>query len=201
VIVPLLGWLGTHGSRHWLVANLVAACGIFALHALAQLDVVFRHERRLSTLDAVLMHLNGYALVGGSSRDRERRPRECSLGRGGDRGGARALRGSCGGGSRPRATRWPSASARRRLRSRWLDGLAHRGAGRGGGLVIWLRLTLATGWYRIAGAGLLLSAILRYGSLSLPVKPAVFTLFGDEAFAMGAAIAAVFLAVAWLYRR
>ena len=67
--------------------------------------------------------------------------------------------------------------------------------------MIWLRLTLATGWYRIAGAGLLLSAILRYGSLSLPVKPAVFTLFGDEAFAMGAAIAAVFLAVAWLYRR
>jgi uncharacterized membrane protein len=29
----------------------------------------------------------------------------------------------------------------------------------------------------------------------------VFTLFGDEAFAMGAAIAAVLLAVAWCYRR
>src|SRR4029079_7802615 len=70
-----------------------------------------------------------------------------------------------------------------------------------GGRVIWLGLTLATGWYRIAGAALLLSAILRYGSLSLPVKPAVFTLFGDEAFAMGASIAAIFLPVSWLYRR
>jgi uncharacterized membrane protein len=205
VMVPLLGWLGTHGSRHWLVANLVATCGIFALHALAQLDVVFRHERRLSKLDAVLMHLNGYALVAGIYLAIENvalanAPWAAAaiaavhaglawILRQVDRAAAlHALAVGIGA---------ATIAVALRLDGPWLTAaLAVEG-----GLVIWLGLTLATGWYRIAGAGLLLSAILRYGSLSLPVKPAVFTLFGDEAFAMGATIAAVFLAVAWIYRR
>jgi uncharacterized membrane protein len=200
VIVPLLGWLGTHGSQHWL-----AACGIFALHALAQLDVVFRHERRLSTLDAALMHLNGYALVGGIYLAIEnvalaRAPWAAAavaavhaglawIFRTVDRAAAlHALAVGIGA---------ATIAVALQLDGPWLTAaLAVEG-----GLVIWLGLTLVTGWYRIAGAGLLLSAILRYGSLSLPVKPAVYTLFGDQAFAMGATIAAVLLAVAWLYRR
>jgi uncharacterized membrane protein len=205
VIAPLLGWLGTHDSRHWLFANLVAACGIFALHALAQLDVVFRHDRRLSKLDAVLMHLNGYALVGGLYLALENvalasAPWAVAAVAALHAGLAWVLR------QVDRAAALHALAVgigaltialALELDGRWLTvALAVEG-----GLVIWLGLTLTTGWYRLAGAGLLTAAILRYGSLSLPVKPAVFTLFGDEAFAMGAAIAAVLLAVAWLYRQ
>jgi uncharacterized membrane protein len=205
VIAPLLGWLASHGSRHWLLANLVAACAIFALHALAQLDVVFRHERRLSKLDAVLMHLNGYALVAATYLALENvalatAPWAAAAVAAVHAALAWALR---------RVDRTAALHALAvgigaltiavalRLDGPWLTAAL----GIEGGLIVWLGLELAVGWYRIAGAGLLVAAILRYGSLSLPVKPAVFTLFQDEAFAMGAAIAAVLLAVGWLYRR
>ena len=63
VIPPLLAWISSHSSPQWLMASLVASVAIYALHLLAQLDAIFRHDRTLSRLDAVQLHLNGYALM------------------------------------------------------------------------------------------------------------------------------------------
>ena len=63
VTPPLLAWISGHGSPRWLMASLVASVAIYALHLLAELDVIFRHDRPLSRLDAALLHLNGYALI------------------------------------------------------------------------------------------------------------------------------------------
>jgi hypothetical protein len=55
--------LSSHSSPRWLMASIVASVAIYALHLLAQLDAIFRHDRTLSRLDAVQLHLNGYALM------------------------------------------------------------------------------------------------------------------------------------------
>jgi len=204
VIPPLLGWLGSHGSRHWLVANLVAAGGIFALHALAQLDVVFRHERRLSRLDAVLLHLNGYALMTALYLALENVALAWApwavLAIGGLHAGlawslrrvdrAAALHAlAVGIGA-------ATVAAALRLDGPWLTmALAIEG-----GLVLWLGLELAVGWFRVAGTALLMAAILRYGSLSRRSSPQCSRCSATRPLRW-AAIAAVLLAVAWLYRR
>ena len=63
VVLPLMAWVDSHQSSRWLTANLVSAVAVFALHALAQLDLVFRQERPLGRADNVLQHANGYALI------------------------------------------------------------------------------------------------------------------------------------------
>src|SRR4029450_13226118 len=52
-----------HQSSQWIVPNLVSAIAVFALHAVAQLDIVFRLDRRLGRAYNQLQHLNGYALI------------------------------------------------------------------------------------------------------------------------------------------
>ena len=62
VVLPLMAWVDSHQTSRWLTANLVSAIAVFALHALAQLDRVFRQQRALGRADNVLQHVNGYAL-------------------------------------------------------------------------------------------------------------------------------------------
>jgi uncharacterized membrane protein len=205
VVPPLLAWLSSHGTSHWLFANLVAACGIFAMHALAQLDVVFRHERKLGRLDAVLFHLNGYALVAALYLALENvalswAPTAALA--------VAALHAGLAWTFRPVdrtaalhalavALGAVTIACALRLDGPWLTvALAVEG-----GLVIWLGLQLDEGWFRIGGAGVLMAGVLRYAGLSLPITPVVFALFQDEPFAMGAALAAVLYGVAWVYRR
>ena len=63
VALPLMAWVDSHQTSRWLTANLVTAIAVFALHALAQLDQVFRQQRVLDRGDNVLQHANGYALI------------------------------------------------------------------------------------------------------------------------------------------
>ena len=63
MVLPFVAWLDTHQSSQWIVPNLVSAIAVFALHAVAQLDIVFRFDRPLGRADNQLQHLNGYALI------------------------------------------------------------------------------------------------------------------------------------------
>lgn len=63
VVLPLMAWIDSHQTTRWLTANLVSAIAVFALHALAQLDRVFRQQRPLARADNLLQHVNGYALI------------------------------------------------------------------------------------------------------------------------------------------
>ena len=64
IVLPLIGWVDAHQSSRWLTANLVSVVAIFTLHAIAQLDRIFRQQRTLTAVDHILQHANGYALVG-----------------------------------------------------------------------------------------------------------------------------------------
>ncbi len=205
VAPPLLAWLSAHGSRHWLVANLVGSIGIFALHLTAQLDIVFRRERRLTALETILLHLNGYLLVAALYLALENvavasTPSAALLVGLGYGLLAWTLR------APDRRSSWHAlavgigaltVACALKLDGRWLT----VAIGIEGGLVVALGLRFAQGWFRLAGGVLLASAIARYLVLSLPATPTVFVLFGDEPFAMGAFLAGVLYGVAWAYRR
>jgi uncharacterized membrane protein len=205
VIPPLLAWISSHGSPRWLMASLVAAVAIYALHLLAQLDVVFRHDRVLSRLDAVHMHLNGYALMAAVYLALENVALAWAptavLAIGAVHGGlAWWLRGPDRRASlHALAVGLGAVTVACALR---LDGpsltiaLAIEGA-----LVVALGLTIGELWYRIGGAGLLVAAVMRYFGLSMPAKPTVFALFQDEPFAVALFLTLVLYAVAWAYRR
>ena len=205
VIPPLLAWISSHSSPRWLMASLVASAAIFALHLLAQLDAIFRHDRTLSRLDAVQLHLNGYALMaavylalenvalawaptatlaigavhGGLAWWLRRPDRRASL---------HALAVALGAVTIACALRLDGPSL--------TVALAIEGA-----LVVALGLTIGELWFRLGGAGLLVAAVMRYFGLSLPAKPTVLALFQDERFAVGMFLALVLYAVAWVYRR
>ena len=204
VVPPLLVWLADHSAERWLMANLVAAAGIFALHLLAQLDVVFRHQRPLARLDTVLMHLNGYALIAALYLALENVALAAAPGT--------ALAVGAGHAGLAWALREPDRRAALhalavalgavaiacalRLDGPWLTvALAVEG-----GLVIVLGLRLGEAWFRAGGAALVATALLRYAVLSLPATPATSTLFRDQPFAIGALLALVLYGVAWEYR-
>ena len=205
VIPPLLAWISSHSSPQWLMASLVASVAIYALHLLAQLDAIFRHDRTLSRLDAVQLHLNGYALMAAVYLTLENVALAWAptaiLAIGALHGGlAWWLRGpDRRAGLHAQAVALGAIAIACALK---LDGpsltvaLAIEGA-----LVVALGLTIGELWFRIGGAGLLIAAVMRYFGLSLPAKPTVFALFQDEPFAVGMFLALVLYAVAWVYRR
>ncbi len=205
VIPPLLAWISSHSSPRWLIASLVASVAIYALHLLAQLDAIFRHDRTLSRLDAVQLHLNGYALMAAVYLALENVALAwaptATLAIGAVHGGlAWWLRDPDRRASlHAQAVALGAVTIACALK---LDGpsltvaLAIEGA-----LVVALGLTIGELWFRIGGAGLLIAAVMRYFGLSLPAKPTVFALFQDEPFAVGMFLALVLYAVAWVYRR
>lgn len=205
VIPPLLAWISSHGSPRWLMASLVASVAIYALHLMGQLDVIFRHDRTLSRLDAVQLHLNGYALMAAVYLALENVALAwaptATLAIGAAHGGlAWWLRGPDRRAAlHALAVGLGAVTVACALK---LDGpsltiaLAIEGA-----LVVALGLTISELWFRIAGAGLLAAAVMRYFGLSLPAKPTVFALFQDEPFAVGMFLVLVLYAVAWVYRR
>ena len=205
VIPPLLAWISSHSSPRWLMASLVASVAIYALHLLAELDAIFRHDRTLSRLDAVQLHLNGYALMAAVYLALENVALAwaptATLAIGAAHGGlAWWLRGPDRRASlHALAVALGAVTIACALR---LDGpsltvaLAIEGA-----LVVALGLTIGELWFRLGGAGLLVAAVMRYFGLSLPAKPTVFALFQDEPFAVGMFLALVLYAVAWVYRR
>ena len=205
VVLPFVAWLDTHQSSQWIVPNLVSAIAVFALHALAQLDIVFRFDQRLGRFDNQLQHLNGYALVAMVYVAIEHvalawapyavlaiavlhaviarllwRP---------DRGAAlHALAVAIGAATIALALR---------LDGPWLtvalgiEGLA----------VIVVGLQLGQQWFRLAGFGFIIAAVLRYIDLSLSATPTVFKLFQDQPFGVGAFLAGVLYLAAWRYRQ
>jgi uncharacterized membrane protein len=67
--------------------------------------------------------------------------------------------------------------------------------------VIVVGLQLGQQWFRFAGFGFVIAAVLRYIDLSLSATPTVFRLFQDQPFAVGAFLAGVLYLAAWRYRR
>ncbi|HJY35473.1 MAG TPA: DUF2339 domain-containing protein [Vicinamibacterales bacterium] len=205
VIPPLLAWISGHSSPRWLMASLVASVAIYALHLLAQLDAIFRHDRTLSRLDGVQLHLNGYALMAAVYLALENVAMAwaptATLAIGAVHGGlAWWLRGPDRRASlHALAVALGAVTIACALR---LDGpsltvaLAIEGA-----FVVALGLTIGELWFRLGGAGLLVFAVMRYFGLSLPAKPTVFALFQDEPFAVGVFLALVLYGVALVYRR
>ncbi len=205
-IVPaLLGWVSDHPTSRALVPNLVSATAIFALHVIAQLDVIFRQQRRLGGVDVILLHANGYALIGSTYAALENVWLAIA-----------PLAMVCIGGVHGAlASRLHTIDRRAALHTLavaigaatvalaieldgpWLTiALAVEGA-----LVVVLGLMLAERGFRVGGAALLAAAVLRYSLLSLTDVPATFSFFGNEAFVIGLTLAAILYAVAWRYRR
>jgi uncharacterized membrane protein len=204
VVLPFVAWLDTHQSSRWIVPNLVSAIAVFALHALAQLDIVFRFEQRLGRFDNQLQHLNGYALIAMVYVAIEHVALALAplavlaigvlhamiawLLRARDRGAAlHALAVAIGA---------VTIALALHLDGPWLtvalgiEGLA----------VILVGLQLAQPWFRLAGFGFIIAAVLRYVGLSLGATPTVFSLFRDQPFAVGAFLAGVLYLAAWRYR-
>ena len=204
VVLPFVAWLDTHQSSQWIVPNLVSAIAVFALHAVAQLDIVFRFDRRLGRADNQLQHLNGYALIAMVYVALENVALALAplavlaigvlhaaiawLLRTRDRGAAlHALAVAVGA---------VTIALALHLDGPWLtialgiEGLA----------VIVVGLQLAQPWFRLGGFALIIAAILRYIDLSLSATPTVFSLFRDQPFAVGAFLAGVLYLAAWRYR-
>jgi uncharacterized membrane protein len=204
VVLPFVAWLDTHQSSQWIVPNLVSAIAIFALHALAQLDIVFLFDQRLGRFDNQLQHLNGYALIAMVYVAIEHVALAWAplavlaigalhagmawLLRGKDRGAAlHALAVAIGA---------VTIALALRLDGPWLtvalgiEGLA----------VVVVGLQLGQSWFRLAGFAFILAAVVRYIDLSLSATPTVFNLFQDQPFGVGAFLAGVLYFAAWRYR-
>ena len=205
IVLPLIGWVDAHQSSRWLTANLVSVVAIFTLHAIAQLDRIFRQQRTLTAVDHILQHANGYALVGLLYASVEDvwlaiAPTLSLV--------VMAVHG---------AIAWMTWSPDRRaalhalavavgaltvalaieLDGPWLT----VAIGVEGALVVWLGLALGERGFRLGGAALLAAAIVRYFIVTLPATPTVFHPIASEPFAMGLALAALLYALAWVYRR
>jgi uncharacterized membrane protein len=205
VILPMLAWIDSHQSSRWLTANLVTAVAIFALHLLAQLDRIFRHQRMLEWGDHLLQHLNGYALIAALYMSVEDvwlsiAPTLCvAVGVAHGAVTARLW------GSDRRAALHALAVAIGALTvalAVQLDGPWLTVAlGVEGALVIVLGLHLGERAFRLGGAGVMAAAVFRYMGLTLPDRPAVFHPIAHEAFVIGLLLAALLYWVAWYARR
>ncbi len=205
VALPLMAWVDSHQTARWLTANLVSAIAVFALHALAQLDRVFRQQRVLDRGDNVLQHANGYALVASLYAAVEdvwlaSAPTLClavaavhgaiawRLWVEDRRAGLNAVAVALGA---------VTVALAVQLDGPWLT----VGLGVEGALVVAIGLSMNERGFRLGGAGLLASAVARYLALSLPESPAVFHPVAHEAFVTGLVLAALLYAVAWYWRR
>lgn len=205
VVLPLMAWIDSHQTTRWLTANLVSAIAVFALHALAQLDRVFRQQRPLARADNLLQHVNGYALIASLYASVEdvwlaSAPTLClavaaghgalasRLWRQDRRAGLSALAVALGA---------VTVALAVQLDGPWLT----VALGVEGALVGAIGLALDERGFRLGGAGLIAAAVVRYLALSLPETPAVFHPVGHEAFAMGLVLAALLYALAWYMRR
>jgi len=205
VVVPLVGWISTHASSRWLTANLVSATAVFALHAWAQIDRVFRQQRTLGWADVVLQHANGYALLlslyltvenvwlaiastlclavaaghGGLARTLWLPDRRAAL---------NALAVALGA---------LTAALAIELDGPWLTvALAVEGAA-----IVAIGVHLRERAFRYAGGGVFVVAVFRYVALSLSEQPAVFHPVAHEAFVMGLVLAGLLYALALYARR
>lgn len=61
VALPLVGWINTHPSRAWVPGTVAASLAIFAVHLMAQLQIV-RENKELGGPDVALLHANGIGL-------------------------------------------------------------------------------------------------------------------------------------------
>lgn len=205
VVVPLAGVIADHQGARWLTANLVSSVAVFALHAWAQVDMVFRRRRPLSVADTALQHANGYALMllvymsleqvavawapmamwiiaaGHLALARTFQPVD-------RRAALNAVAVALGA---------ITVALTIRLDGPWLT----VALGIEGTLVTALGLRFRERGFRVGGALLLAAAVVRYVVLSLPETPAVFRAIGNEAFIMGLVLAALLYVVGWLYRR
>jgi len=200
-----VAWVDSHQSSRWLTANLVSAIAVFALHAVAQLDQVFRRQESLDGADNMLQHANGYALITSVYLAVEDvwlsgAPALClaiAAGHGAlawrlwhedRRAGLNALAVALGAVTVALAVQFDGP---------WLT----VGLGVEGTLVVVIGLLLDERGFRLGGAGLLGAAVVRYVALSLPETPAVFHPIAHEAFVMGLLLASLLYLLAWYMRR
>ena len=64
VCLPLARWIIEHSNATWFLPGLTAVAGLYAITLLAQLDVIFRNNRRLDDTDLGLVHASGLAAYG-----------------------------------------------------------------------------------------------------------------------------------------
>lgn len=205
VVLPLVAWIGTRASSRWLTANLVTAIAVFALHAWAQVDRVFRQQRTLGWADIVLQHANGYALLFSLYLAVEDvwlaiASTLCLAVAGGHGALTKALwnpdrRAALN--ALAVALGALTAALAIELDGPWLTvALAVEGAA-----IVAIGLHLRERAFRYAGGAVLGMAICRYFALSLSERPAVFSLLAHEAFVMGLVLAALLYALALYARR
>lgn len=205
-VPPLLEWIGAHQSARWMLASLVTAAAVFALHALAQLDRVFRSERRLEGADLVLLHVNGLALVLAAYLALEQVALTAAPAvvlivaiahgliawryRGQDPAAAlHAL---------AVAISTTAIATALQLDGAWLT----VALGVEGALVVVLGLRLTQAWFRLGGAALLAVAGVRWLALSALEPPlATYGPLRDEPFVLGITLVLLLAAVAWQYHR
>ena len=204
VVPALVVWVQEHPTSRSLVPNLVTAAGIFALHALAQLDLVYRHGRRLGPADLTLLHANGYALVASTYLALEHvwlaiAPAAVALVglvHGGLAAQLRVPDGRAALHALAVAIGAATVALAIELDGPWLTvALAVEGA-----LVALLGLLSRQPAFRLGGTVLLAAAVARYVLLSITRPPAVFSFF-NEAFTVGLVLAGILYFVAWRYRQ
>lgn len=204
VMPPLLEWIGTHQGSQWTMATLVTLCAVFALHALAQADVISGEPARFATADLVLLHLNGLAFMLGTYLALEQVALAWApaaiLGIGAVHGllarrywaidraaGLHALALAITAGAIATALHFDGP---------WLT----VALGLEGALIVVIGLRLQQEWFRLGGTVVLTVAALRWLFLSaLEPAPARFRLLLNESFAVGILLVALFAFVAWRY--
>ena len=202
-----MAWVDSHQPSRWLTANLVSATAVFALHALAQLDRVFRQQRPLGAADNVLQHANGYALMRRCTPAVEdvwlaiaptlclavaavpRRDRVADCGGHDRRAALNAFAVALGA---------VTVALAVQLDGPWLT----VALGVEGALVVAIGLSLNERGFRLGGAG---SARVGRRAVRRCCRcrqtPAVFHPIAHEAFVMGLVLAGLLYALAWYWRR
>lgn len=62
VTLPFFGWLGDHTAAVWRMPAAVTMLAIYAMHLVAQIDILGRDRDRIDHSDVALLHINGAAL-------------------------------------------------------------------------------------------------------------------------------------------
>jgi uncharacterized membrane protein len=205
VLAPLLAWIEVHQSRVWIAPGLATLGAIFALHLLAQVDRLTRGHGQRAAVDLLLMHLNGLGLFAGVYVLLERQAMDWV-----PVVGVALVALHAGVSAWLRSRHVPAAlhalavafailaaTVGVELDGAWLTAAwAAEGAA-----VMWIGLRLGRGWFRAAGAALLLVAAGRWIALSvLQPAPATFRLFVNEPTALGAFLIVLLYLLAWLHR-
>jgi uncharacterized membrane protein len=205
VLLPLLAWIDVHQSHNWIAPSLATLGAVFALHLLAQIELLTRRQGEPAHVDLLLLHLNGLGLFLGVYVLLERQEAAwvpvIGLALVGLHAGLawwlRPRHSDAGLHAMAVAFALLAATVGVKFDGPFLTvAWAAEGAA-----VMWIGLEARRDWFRAAGAALLSVSAGRWLALSvLQPVPANFRLFANEPTAVGVWIIALCYSLAWLHR-